>query len=350
MENISKATIVITTINSPTEAVKKFAENENYNLIVVGDRKTKDKWECPPANFLPIESHDKLGFKLGEFLPENHYGRKMIGYLRAIQQGATCIIDTDDDNIPKDINYSFPLFSGEFDLFSNSTGYANVYSYFTNQPLWPRGFPLKLIKENDTKVTDDRLQKSNCKVGIWQGLADGDPDVDAIYRLIDNTPCHFSDKEPIVLEKGIYCPFNSQNTAIIEPLFPLLYLPAYVTFRFTDILRGLVAQPIMHLYDYQLGFSKATVYQERNPHDYLKDFESEIPCYLHVEKVISIVNEAISSSNSIDENMLMVYESLFENNIVLQKELVLVETWLNDLAELQTGLSQRNIEKIYYSV
>ena len=69
-------------------------------------------------------------------------------------------------------------------------------------------------------------------------------------------------------------PYNTQNTATRKELFPLLYLPAYVTFRFTDILRGLIAQPIMWLYDYHLGYSGATVTQKRNAHDYFEDFQS----------------------------------------------------------------------------
>ena len=70
--------------------------------------------------------------------------------------------------------------------------------------------------------------------------------------------------------------------------FALLYLPAHVTFRFTDILRGLVAQPILWAAGYQLGFTRATVVQERNPHELLEDFESESPGYLRVEKIVDI--------------------------------------------------------------
>ncbi|MEM1138016.1 MAG: STELLO glycosyltransferase family protein [Bacteroidota bacterium] len=334
MENIKNTYIIITTINPPTKAVKTFASYDNYQLVVVGDKKTTLDWSCPPSIFLPTETHDKLGFQLGKYLPFNHYGRKMIGYLRAIQQGAQCIIDTDDDNIPKDKHYAFPAFKGYFDTFSNTIGYANVYSYYTDKPLWPRGFPLPLLRNLDTRIEKHDLKKQQRKIGIWQGLADGDPDVDAIYRLIDNTPCHFLDKSPIVLEKEIYCPFNSQNTAFIKPLFPLLYLPAYVTFRFTDILRGLVAQPIMQLYGYHLGFTKATVFQERNPHDYLKDFESEIPCFLYAEKVINAVKTVVSNKLSIEENLLAAYKELIRVNIVPEKEEVLLEAWFADLKEL----------------
>ena len=59
----------------------------------------------------------------------------------------------------------------------------------------------------------------------------------------------------MVLGTGTMSPFNTQNTLIRKELFALLYLPTYVTFRFTDILRGLVAQPIMWAAGYALGFT-----------------------------------------------------------------------------------------------
>jgi len=131
-----------------------------------------------------------------------------------------------------------------------------------------------------------------------------DPDVDAIYRLTNNTPVYFDKRDKIVLEERTLCPFNSQNTFFRKETFPLLFLPAFVNFRFTDILRGLVAQPLLWSMGFKLGFGQATVIQKRNPHDYLKDFDSEIPCYLHTELITEIASKAISGGNSLSENIL----------------------------------------------
>jgi hypothetical protein len=165
-------------------------------------------------------------------------------------------------------------------------------------------------------------------------LADSDPDVDAIYRLVDNTEIFFDKRTPIVLAEGTLCPFNSQNTLVRRELFPLLYLPAYVTFRFTDILRGLVAQPIMWAHGYRLGFTEATVIQVRNPHDYVKDFESEIPCYLHPNRVIAAVTRAIDPSNTVGENLRLAYAELAKENIVTAQEIELLDLWLADVTTL----------------
>ncbi|MDX9749428.1 MAG: STELLO glycosyltransferase family protein, partial [Paludibacter sp.] len=166
---------------------------------------------------------------------------------------------------------------------------------------------------------------------VWQGLADEDPDVDAVYRLTSDVPCYFNEKGPVVLGKGTITPFNTQNTMIRKELFPLMYLPTYVTFRFTDILRGLVAQPIMWLSGYQLGFVDATVVQKRNPHDYMKDFLSELPMYEHGEKVIELVSSNISGDASIENNLYNAYHALHRNGIVIDKELQTLEAWLKDL-------------------
>ncbi|MEI9863096.1 MAG: STELLO glycosyltransferase family protein [Limisphaerales bacterium] len=109
-------------------------------------------------------------------------------------------------------------------------------------------------------------------------------------------------------------------------------MPALVTFRYTDILRGLIAQPILWAAGYRLGFNGATVVQERNPHNFLKDFESEIPCYLHPDRVVEKVVEVVSPNKSIAENLLRAYENLVKAGLVPAGEIKLVEAWLHDLS------------------
>lgn len=331
MEDQLNTFIVITSIFEPTEAVLSFSKFKQYRLIVVGDKKTPGNWQCDEVDYVSMEEQDKMPFELAKILPFNHYCRKMLGYLKAMQYGVDYIIDTDDDNIPKE-NWTFPEFESNFDCISKDKGFVNVYQLYTSQKIWPRGLPLHLIG------TDFQLENSisnkDCKVGIWQGLADEDPDVDAIYRLTSDVPCYFENRPPVVFGRGTISPFNTQNTMIRKELFALMYLPTYVTFRFTDILRGLVAQPIMWLYGYHLGFTNATVVQKRNPHDYMKDFISEIPMYQHGEKVIELVSNAISKVESIETNLYNAYKALLKENIVCEKEMITLKTWLKDLNNL----------------
>ncbi|MDY0342308.1 MAG: STELLO glycosyltransferase family protein [Lentimicrobium sp.] len=327
-----KNTIVITSIFNPTEAVVAFSKLKDYQLIVVGDKKSPEGWHCENVDFISVKQQQSFDFKLAKVLPYNHYCRKMLGYLKAIKNGAEFIVDTDDDNIPKE-DWHFPEIRQTYDCIPENQGFVNIYQLYTKQKIWARGLPLRLI--NTQFELDKVLKKEKSNVGIWQGLADEDPDVDAIYRLTSDTPCYFEDREPVVLGQGTLSPFNTQNTMIVKALFPLMYLPTYVTFRFTDILRGLVAQPIMWLYGYQLGFTNATVVQKRNPHDYMKDFISEIPMYEHCERVIELVSGSITKSESIESNLYRAYEALQKENIVSEQEMITLEAWLKDIQNLK---------------
>ena len=320
--------IVITSIFLPTEAIEKFAQLKDWKVIVVGDKKTAVDWGHPGVTYLSPGGQQEVASKFAGLLPWNSYTRKNIGYLYAILQGARVIYESDDDNIPLDNWVNEPAFSMDAELLSDAS-FVNIYSYFTDKKVWPRGIPLHCVLDAETPKAE---AGKNLKVGIWQFLADEDPDVDAIYRLTNNTRIYFNWREPLVLDQNTCCPFNSQNTYFRKEVFPLLYLPSTVTFRFTDILRGLVAQPVLWAAGYHLGFAGATVLQKRNSHDYLKDFESEIPCYLQAEMVVQIAKEAVSSGGSISENLLSVYRALSVKGIVSEKELDILSCWLDLVA------------------
>jgi glycosyltransferase involved in cell wall biosynthesis len=320
-----KKFIVITSIFKPTEAIEAFSRLKDYHLVVVGDKKTPAGWHYENCAFLDVEAQIALSSLLANAIPFNHYGRKMIGYVYAMQNGADIIIDTDDDNIPY-AGWGFPAFEGSYIASKDDLGWVNIYHYFSNQPVWPRGLPLRNVNDSRHKLQWQK-EKANHKIGIWQGLADEDPDVDAIYRLTSDAPCVFQKKEPVILEKGTVCPFNSQNTAIQKELFPLLFLPSFVTFRFTDILRGIIAQPILWQHNYRLGFTEATVVQKRNVHDYFKDFESEVPMYLHTEKSLDAVSKSISNA-PVKDNLQNAYEALLKINVVEQREMTVLNEWL----------------------
>jgi hypothetical protein len=329
-----KKFIIITSIFEPTEAVKKFAEIDGWQLVVVGDKKSPPSWSYGNVVYLGPQDQERLPFQLIKLLPWNHYGRKMAGYLYAINEGAEIIADTDDDNIPLD---AWPSLS-DTNKFQTLSGpkFVNIYRYFTDERVWPRGYPLNLLSKNEKP--NESISESEVK--IWQFLANEDPDVDAIYRLTNNNPIHFRDHPPLVLDTGTVCPFNSQNTIFSKEAFPLLYLPAFVTFRFTDILRGLVAQPLLWSNNYRLGFGGATVIQKRNPHDYLKDFESEIPVYLYSERVIDITSSVkeLDSDIGLDKKLIKAYEALRKENIVDSRELELLNAWVDDINSLDENI------------
>ena len=317
--------IVITTINPPTEAVRQFAAMRDWRLIVVGDTKTPRDWQYPDVIYLSPEYQQQMKSDLVARLPWKTYSRKMAGYIFALQSGAEFIAETDDDNIPY-AKWDSHLVD-DFSETVEHPGFVNIYRYFSAEHVWPRGFPLTDIVNGVLPVVQAAKPRT-AEVGVWQFLADEDPDVDAIYRLTVNKPVYFKPRAKIDLAPGAICPFNSQNTFFRKETFPLMYLPVHVTFRFTDILRGLVAQPILWAAGYTLCFGQATVIQKRNPHDYLADFESEIPCYLHPKRIVEAVQSVVKQSNGIPDNLHAAYEALLRINIVKAEEIRLLEDWL----------------------
>lgn len=324
--------IVITTINDKTEAIRKFESYPEWDIIIVGDKKSKPINSTGNTTFLSVESQANLGFSISPLLPYNHYTRKNIGYLYALQNGAKIIYDTDDDNIP------YPFWkSRDFHCFNKiltDKKFLNIYRYFTSVYVWPRGFPLdELLNQNENILTDNHEHN---QIGVWQGLADIEPDVDAIYRLVYGSNIEFKRKPDVYLQKGVYCPFNSQNTFWRNDTLILAYLPATVSFRFTDILRGYIAQRVLWEKDLHLGFTEATVYQQRNKHILMEDFKDEIECYLNTKEIIRLL-DGIKLTGNISNDLLNIYQELVNKGFINREELPILESWLSDVYKIQKG-------------
>lgn len=315
--------IVITSIFDATTAVRKYAKLNDWHVVVVGDTKTPSNWQCDNVKYLSLDEQEQLGYLITKQIPKNSYTRKMIGYQYAIRNGADIIADTDDDNIPYSSWGKNIIEISKLNTIIND-GFVNVYSLYTEEKVWPRGFPLERILEKKKIKTVNKRSK----IGVWQFLANKDPDVDAIYRLTSNKQITFKGKKNYALGAKSYSPINSQNTFFIKKFFPLLYLPTTVSFRFTDILRGYVLLPLLWTAGYTLGIGPATVYQKRNPHNYLKDFESEVPFYINTSRITDLITSSIKLNYSIEQNLILVYEKLHENRIVRREELETLNIWL----------------------
>lgn len=264
-------------------------------------------------------------------LPWNHYSRKVLGYLEAARRGAEIIYDTDDDNAPKP-EWGVAPFEGSFEKTAEDLGFVNACRWFTDQHIWPRGFPLRSIRDPGCIPRRGQTPPTATSVGVWQSLTDEDPDVDALYRLVIGTPCRFREGERMVLARGTLCPCNSQATAFRKSCFPLLFLPSGVTSRVTDILRGLVAQPVLWAAGLHLGFTSASVVQDRNPHDLLRDLEDEIPLYRHTKTIVEVVARAVRAGASMEHNLASAYQALAGAGLVDSDEPSRVDAWLEDLA------------------
>lgn len=324
---------VITTIQAPTPALMRMVEGgvqHGMRTVVVGDRKSPHVTWPNGADFFSLSDQRNLGFALTALLPENHYARKNIGYLLAMSRGGSVIFDTDDDNAPL---ASWRRRTPEaIAQPCRQSGWINVYQWFTPNHIWPRGFPLEKVRSSSGRP--ELGVSAPVFAPIQQGLANGSPDVDAVWRLTLDEDIRFQDNGSVYLPAGAWCPFNSQACWWFPEAYPLMYLPSHVSFRMTDIWRSFIAQRCLWEMGCGIVFHGPEMEQTRNPHNLLRDFEQEIPGYLGNAGICEVLERVQLSGepNRVGENLHRCYEVLIAAGFVSAAEMPMVEAWLRDIS------------------
>ncbi|CAN0165624.1 unnamed protein product, partial [Phaeothamnion confervicola] len=198
------------------------------------------------------------------------------------------------------------------------------------------------------------LLTATASVGVLQSLADHDPDVDAIYRLAPlPLPLSFPTAGPLglrrlaVLQPGTFAPFNAQATVFFPSCFWGLLLPVTVHGRVSDIWRSYLMQALMPAVGATLAFSDAWVVQHRNPHNYLADFQSELPLYLKSAALVDHLRRGMGADGGGDDGapaaalaarVEALFVDMFEREIVEEDDVLLAQAWLWDLAAVGYGM------------
>ena len=300
--------VVVTSINAPTPSIHKLTElPEPWKIVVISDKKSKnEEWNIFEGSnklvFLSVENQLKLNYKTTKYIPFNSYTRKNLGYLYAIEHGAKEIYETDDDNIFTTFEqlYNNFNFSKVSYAENNITNMINPYAYFGRPTVWPRGFRLSDIGYDwSNKFYISTSEQITSKPLVYQGLANGDPDVDAIFRLTRANSKYpikldFYDIYPLLYFPGNYIPINSQNTRFLYEAFPALALPTTVAFRVCDIWRGFIMERFIWGYNGTVLFHSPSVYQKRNVHDYYLDFVDEEALYYGLEDILDGLNSKVN--------------------------------------------------------
>ena len=320
--------VIITTINKPTETILKHINNSEYDVIIVGDNKTPDDYKKLNCIYLDIPSQNKLFPELSDLLPYNHYCRKNIGYLYAIKKGYKIIYETDDDNIPYN-NFDTILQYNKLQMITEQNNvWINIFKYFTNNAyIWPRGFPLSLLK-NDPKYL---IQDTDKTPSIICGLVENDPDVDSLFRIICNhqDSIKWDKNKCILIDNKNVCVFNTQNTFWLNPeLFICLLIPCSVSFRYCDILRGIINNIILKKTNNYIMYSSPNVIQNRNEHNLISDFKSEYEMYIHNENILNFIENNIENRTDVKELLFVIYNNLLVNNVITQKDIDILNIWI----------------------
>ena len=329
-----KTALVVTSISAPNPVLKSLAAgamDHGWDFIVAGDTKSPAQFELKGCHYLSVAAQQAGSHELGRLCPTRSYARKNIAYLEAIARGAEVIVETDDDNFPRETFWQ-PRVSQLACRPVDHDGWVNVYAYFSQTFIYPRGLPLDHARQ--PPPLPESMEELECP--LQQGLADANPDVDAVYRMLFPLPFEFdSDVEPVALRSGAWCPFNSQNTTFFKKIFPLLYLPAHCSFRMTDIWRSFVAQRILHHLKYPVMFHGCTVWQERNEHSLHVDFCDEVSGYVNNHAIrTALMNLNFGQSSDIFQMLEQCYQCLMLHGWVGKEEEALLASWTRGVREL----------------
>lgn len=326
-----KAALVVTTIQAPNDVMRALAQDARRAgapFIVMGDRKSPPEYVLEGAQYYSLAEQHRTFGGFSEQLPVGHYVRKNLGYLAALDTGCDWVLETDDDNYPLAGFLDVPPAALRVRHLRSSQRWVNVYRHFgPSAEVWPRGFPLEALRADETAgITQEPSEQAPVLV---QGLANENPDVDAVYRLTRPLPVNFdAGATPLSLAPGNWCPFNSQNTWFRRDIAVLLYLPSHCSFRMTDIWRSFVAQRCLWARKERLVFVTSTVRQERNEHNLLRDFSDEVPGYLKNDRIAAIL-EACTLTGSPGADLMTCYEALVRESILPAEELLLARAWVD---------------------
>jgi hypothetical protein len=273
-----KKVIVTTTINPPTPAIKKFEAMSDWTLVVIGDKKTPSDYAVKNGVYVTPEMQEDYDKALSDAIGWNCIQRRNFGFLWAKDMGAEVVAVVDDDNIPYD-TWGENLFLGcptQTTLYACDAPVFDPVGATNESRIWHRGFPLQLVPTRDYTSCTSEMRIADIQADFWNG----DPDIDAVCRMVFAPNCTF-DPSYFPLASTKIAPFNSQNTFLSKEVLSHYFLFPHVG-RMDDIWAAFYVQAK----GFKVSFGKASVFQDRNVHNLIKDMKAEYLGYENNQEMI----------------------------------------------------------------
>jgi hypothetical protein len=342
---------VVTTIHAPGEAVMDLAGGrDGWCLVVVGDEGTP-AYTLPAATgvFLDAAAQREMEADFGDFLrllPWRHFGRKNVGFLFAVLQGATSVWDFDDDNGRRAEAVLAPPPVARAVVPRGGAGAAaaaaadaqepcvafNPYPLMgaPSSPSWPRGFPLNLIKRPCAVDLAAASAAAVAGVGVFQSLANHEPDVDGIFRLTQPIPFDWPEasQDTLVLPPGVAAPYNAQAQLSLHGALWGLLLPVSVHGRVSDIWRSYFTQRLLWDVGQRIAFTPPRVTQIRNPHNALADMHAERDLYEKSLALVHFLREWRGAGATLQARFEELHVALYERDYIGLADVQLAQQWI----------------------
>lgn len=298
--------------------------------------------------YLSPGSQGAKGFAIEPNLSWDHVARKNIGYLFAVRHGATVIWDTEEYTKlrnPKELARLAELSADPKNLLpiaDDGHHLWNPYPHFEPIRLksarqqrisWPRGFPLEYIRDPSTSAANFTDRISVKRVGIFQSLVNGNPDVDGVYRLTKELPVSFlKEDERLVLPCGRMAPFNSRATLWTQEAFWGMFLAVGVPGQVSDIWRSFFVQRLMQDVGLRVAFTSPIV-ERLNEQRVAGDLGSEAGLYTASNLLTKWLLQWKPKSGNItlSSRIEQLAIDLYEIGVLEEKDVVAQQIWLDDL-------------------
>lgn len=338
-----KLCLITTTIYEPSVLALYRQFGPDVPFIIAGDKKTPHESvralckRIGNARYLDPDEQERLGYKSSAITGWNTVRRRNIALLEAIKLKPDVIVTIDDDNLPLRPDY-FEQFKSRFAVpFSGLCVETDKNWFDVGRLIEPaaahRGFPHPLrhadLGQRIKPVTDKRI-------GVVAGLWLGDPDTDALTRIVNAPQVHQMSetlRAGLAVVPGCFSPFNSQNTAYTLALAPLMMmLPG--TARYDDIWASYIAERVMLSRDEHVLYGEPFVWQERNAHNLINDMKDEI---LGLEHTTRFVNDMLALDIGRDEpvaQLRRIYEGLNSKDYIPQITKDAGAAWCDDVEKV----------------
>jgi hypothetical protein len=342
--------IVLTTIRVP-ECLRGWREllRDDDAIIVAGDLKTPHDEvalllrDLPGLNvYLHPDFQEDYNKELSDCLGWNTIARRNMALLMVYQNPTKYdyIYELDDDNFVHDSQHFYRLdqwFNNlvNASLVSTKQGFWNAGQLCTPQ-VTLRGYPATLRN----KVHQTTFSKNySVNVGVVQSLCLGDPDVDGVQRLCCNRRVSYIRPDSTVLERGTWCPFNSQATAFRTDLAPLMAVWPFVG-RYDDIWASYLAQAVMPYFGYHVAYGHPVVVQERNTsvgwgndspvqteRNHVQDIENELLGLKYTEALCATLRQTMPQQ-TIPDMMAGAVAKLAGTGFVPERTIIFLNSWV----------------------
>ena len=321
---------------------------ESWKIVVLGNNKTNDKYWKALNNsnklvYLSNNDQNNLGYSSIKYIDNFSYFRKNIGYLYAIQHGATEIYEIEEDIIIEDTNdLDFKLNNNLINYcIRNDSMFINPYINFGDKNIWPRGFRINdLGKDFNNNFSILNSSQLIIKPLIYQGLINGFPDIDTIFfqTMIKTNQIfnyNLSKNYPLLYFPGYYTPINSMNTKYLYEMFPFLLLPTTVNKELSDIYRGYIMQRFAWGLNGTVIYHYSSFYRKNFGNLFHNKFINGKDIYHNLDNFLTILEmKDYPKINDYIKLLIHLINNLISNKFLKENDLYLYKAFIKDLNNL----------------